>query len=217
MIAVDHLDLFFVSGVLLNLTPGPDVLFIVSQALRGGVRPGIVAALGIVCGCLVHVAGAAMGLGALLAASTTAFDALKWAGAAYLVWTGIRWLGRTASPPMTGWVEVGPPGQATVWREVFWRGFATNVLNPKVALFFLAFVPQFISPNASDPTLTFVLLGLLFNFNALLVCVAWALAAAWLASHVARVQQALSWLDRVAGVLFLGFGLKLALSDAPVH
>lgn len=217
MIAIDHLGLFIVSGVVLNLTPGPDVLFIVSQALRGGVRPGIVAALGITAGCFVHVAAAALGVGALLAASATAFHALKWLGAAYLLWVGFKLLWpRTLSAAA---VEAAPvvPVALLGLRAVFLKGFATNVLNPKVALFFLAFVPQFIPPDATDPALMFVVLGAIFNLNGLLVCVAWALVAAWLSGRVMQVQRAMHWLDRVAGVLFVGFGLKLALSDAPVR
>lgn len=217
MIAIDHLGLFIVSGVVLNLTPGPDVLFIVSQALRGGVRPGIVAALGITAGCFVHVAAAALGVGALLAASTTAFHALKWLGAAYLMWVGIKLLGARRSSAVPLEAEPVMSTASWAWRAVFWRGFATNVLNPKVALFFLAFVPQFIPPDAVDPALMFVVLGAIFNLNGLLVCVAWALVAAWLSGQVAQVQRAMHWLDRVAGVLFVGFGLKLALSDAPVR
>ena len=217
MIAIDHLGLFIVSGVVLNLTPGPDVLFIVNQALRGGVRPGIVAALGITAGCFVHVAAAALGVGALLATSATAFHVLKWLGVAYLMWVGIKLLGARRSSAVPLEAEPVMSTASWAWRAVFWRGFATNVLNPKVALFFLAFVPQFIPPDAADPALMFVVLGAIFNLNGLLVCVAWALVAAWLSGRVAQVQRAMRWLDRVAGVLFVGFGLKLALSDAPVR
>jgi len=217
MIAVEHLGWFMVSGVVLNLTPGPDVLFIVSQTMRAGVRHGMVAALGITAGCFVHVAAAALGVGALLAASATAFNVLKWVGAAYLAWTGARLLFRSTAQPLVVLPPDGRAVQPPALRTVFWRGFATNVLNPKVVLFFLAFVPQFIAPDAAHPALTFVGLGVLFNFNALLVCLGWALAAAWLSGHVTRVRQALDWLDRAAGVLFMGFGVKLALSDVPVR
>lgn len=215
MIAVDQLGLFIVSGVLLNLTPGPDVLFIVSQALRGGMRPGAVAALGITLGCFVHVAAAALGLGALLAASAVAFNVLKWAGAAYLVWVGVRLLLRPL--PADAANPVGEQGAAvlTELKSVFIRGFVTNVLNPKVALFFLAFVPQFIPAGAEDPALTFVVLGCLFNLNGLIVGVAWAGAASWLAQHALVVRRGMHWLDRMSGLLFLGFGLKLALTGAP--
>ena len=99
--------------------------------------------------------------------------------------------------------------------SIFLKGFFTNALNPKVALFFLAFVPQFIAPTASHPALTFVLLGVLFNVNALPVNVGYALLAAWATRRMGALQRAMHWLDRVAGVMFLGFGAKLALTEAP--
>ncbi len=211
------------AGVLLNLTPGPDVLFIVSQSLRGGVRAGVVAAWGITAGCFVHVGAAALGVGALLATSAAAFNAVKWLGAAYLVWIGVRLLMATAKSPGVTWDANNAmlpqvDGEKTPdLRWVFLKAFATNALNPKVALFFLAFVPQFIPANTPDPAWTFVWLGCLFNFNGLLICMAWALAATWLSQRARFLQRGLRRLDRLAGCMFVGFGLKLALTDAPAH
>ena len=151
-----QLWMFVVAGVLLNLTPGPDVLFIVSQSLRGGVRAGVVAAWGITAGCFVHLAAAALGVGALLATSAAAFNAIKWLGAAYLMWIGVRLLWTTVKPAAMAW---GPGG---AWpaqdareksplphrlRWVFLKAFTTNTLNPKVALFFWP-----LCPNSSRPT-----------------------------------------------------------------
>lgn len=210
-----QLLLFMAAGLLLNLTPGPDVLCIVSSALRGGARSGIVAALGITAGCLVHVLAAAVGVSALLAASTTAFTVLKWLGAAYLVWAGVRLL-LSATPSAIKLIAIDAGlVRAEGLKSVFFRGFATNALNPKVALFFLAFLPQFIAPGVDQKALAFLALGLVFSFNSLWVNIGWALAAAWLAGRLAVVQQGLAWLDRVAGVMFLGFGLRLALSENP--
>lgn len=211
---IDQLLLFIAAGLLLNLTPGPDVLYIVSHALKWGARAGIVAACGITAGCFVHIFAAAVGVSALLAASAAAFTMLKWIGAAYLVWVGIRML-RSSAPAM----DLGPEdSRASGSRElkaIFLRGFATNALNPKVALFFLAFLPQFIDPSIERKSLAFLLLGLLFNFNGLWVNVGWALAAAWLSARVGAVRTGMHWLERAAGAMFLGFGLKLALSDNP--
>jgi threonine/homoserine/homoserine lactone efflux protein len=209
-----ELLLFLAAGWLLNLTPGPDVLYIVANALRGGLRPGLVGSLGVAAGCLVHVSAAAIGVSALLAASASAFTILKYAGAAYLLWLGVRILWSTRRPTrdlvgMTVGERRRPP------RDVFMGGFLTNVLNPKVALFFLAFVPQFIAPGAPDKPLAFLLLGLLFTANTVVLNAAWALAAHWLARRGA-VQRALTWLDRAAAVLFIGFGLRLAFSDSPI-
>lgn len=205
-----QLLLFIAAGWLLNLTPGPDVLYIVSNSLRGGARAGMVAALGIFAGCFVHVAIATVGLGALLAASAMAFTVVKFIGAAYLLWMGVRLL-RATTP---GWTPEAAPAEHDL-RRVFRRGFLTNVLNPKVALFFLAFLPQFIAPDASHKTLAFLALGVLFSVNALPVTLGYAWLAAWAAGRVSLVRRAMHWLDRAAGVLFIGFGLKLALTDHP--
>lgn len=214
----DQLLLFIAAGLLLNLTPGPDVLYVVSHALRSGARAGMVAALGITAGCFVHIFAAAVGVSALMAASATAFALLKWAGAAYLVYVGLRLLRpgpaalvRLDAAP----ADVAQPQVASAYRAIFLRGFWTNALNPKVALFFLAFVPQFITPQMDNKPLAFLLLGLLFNFNGLWVNVGWAAAAAFLARRSGLVQRSLRWLDRAAGALFVGFGIRLALTAAP--
>lgn len=212
---LNQLLLFIAAGWLLNLTPGPDVLYIVSSALRSGVRAGLVAALGIVSGCFVHVFAAALGLGALLATSATAFAVLKWVGAAYLMWMGIRLLLAKG-----GGSVLALPGQRAdatavdLWR-VYRQGFLTNVLNPKVALFFLAFVPQFIAPGVQDKVTAFLWLGLIFNLNSLPVNFGYAWLAGWASRRLGVVQRAMRWMDRAAGVLFVGFGLRLALTDHP--
>ena len=233
-----HLLLFIAAGLVLNLTPGPDVMFIVANAVRGGLRAGVAAALGIGAGCLVHVTAAAAGVSALLAASSAAFSVLKWVGALYLVWVGVKMLRgalkRAAGGAAAGAVNAsemiavsaggaGAAGQfnsksvepAAGW-SVFRRGFLTNALNPKVALFFLAFVPQFIAPGTAHPGWVFAVLGLLFTFNGLLVCLGWALVAAWAARRAGALRRGMRWLDGVAGSLFIAFGMKLALTDAPV-
>ena len=222
MMGIDahQLVLFVAAGWLLNLTPGPDVFYIVTHALRSGARAGVMAGLGITAGCFVHVVAAALGVSALLATSATAFTVLKWAGAAYLVYIGVRMLrarpggGLAAVARGEGAQAAQAPAAASLG-EVFKGGFWTNVLNPKVAIFFLAFVPQFIAPGTEHKALAFLLLGTLFNVNAIPVNVGWALAAAWMARRVGAVQRGMHWLDRVAGALFVAFGIKLALTDAP--
>ena len=218
-----HLLVFIAAGLLLNLTPGPDVMFIVANAVRAGARAGVAAALGISAGCLVHVAAAALGVSALLAASSTAFGVLKWLGAVYLVWVGVQMLRSAMGQDAPVKIAVGAYLAGAEGRFdpkyalaiVFRRGFLTNVLNPKVALFFLAFVPQFIAPGTAHTGGVFLALGLLFTFNSLLVCIGWALAAAWLARRAGALQRATRWLDGLAGTLFIGFGIRLALTDAP--
>ncbi|MBO9516237.1 MAG: LysE family translocator [Variovorax sp.] len=206
--------LFIAAGLLLNLTPGPDVLYIVTRSLRSGTRAGIVGGFGITAGCFVHITAAALGVSALMAASTTAFIALKWVGAAYLLWVGARMLlSRASNAPVLS--AAGTPGADSL-KRVFLGGFWTNALNPKVALFFLAFVPQFIAPGTQNKPLAFFLLGTLFNFNAIFVNVAWALLAGWTARRVGLVQRGMHWLQRGAGALFVGFGFRLALADNPL-
>ena len=211
---VQHLLLFIAAGWLLNLTPGPDVLYIVTNSLRSGARAGIVAGLGITAGCFVHIFAAAVGVSALLAASATAFTVLKWMGAAYLLWTGIKILFSRRPQAATDLMAAAASEPQRPLKAVFIGGFWTNVLNPKVAIFFLAFVPQFIAPDAASPALAFAMLGVLFNLNAIPVNVGWALVAAWMARRDA-VQRGMHWLDRAAGLMFIGFGVKLALSDNP--
>jgi threonine/homoserine/homoserine lactone efflux protein len=212
-----HLLWFIAAGWLLNLTPGPDVLYIVSNALRHGARAGVVAGLGITAGCFVHIGAAAVGVSALLATSATAFTLLKLVGAAYLLWIGVRMLFSRVTLKVPTLAEAKESSLAVKWRGVFLGGFWTNALNPKVALFFLAFVPQFIPPDADNKALAFVLLGVLFNINAIPINTGWAVLGAWTARRVGAVQRGLSWLDRVAGAMFIGFGLKLALTDNPVN
>jgi len=215
MTDVHNLGLFILAGWLLNLTPGPDVLYIVSNALRSGAKAGVVAALGITAGCFVHIFAAALGVSALMAASSTAFTVLKWVGAAYLFYVGVKLMLSKVPTPVELIAEKPAQTSADALKNIFFRGFLTNVLNPKVALFFLAFVPQFIAPDASHPALTFVLLGVLFNVNAVPINMGYALLAAWATRRMGAVQRAMHWLDRLAGVMFVGFGVKLALTEAP--
>jgi len=211
---MQHLLLFIAAGWLLNLTPGPDVLYIVTASLRSGVRAGFIAALGITTGCFVHVFAAALGLSALMAASATAFAVLKYIGAAYLLWIGVKILLAKAPKDEPDLMAQSAVADTRSRGQVFWGAFLTNVLNPKVALFFLAFVPQFIAPDAPNKAIAFLALGVLFNLNALPVNFGWALAAAWMARRNS-VQRSMRWLDRAAACMFIGFGLRLALADNP--
>lgn len=212
MFGTQDLSLFIISGLLLNIAPGPDSLLIMTRSATQGWRAGSAAAFGIGAGTCVHVLAAALGLSALLAASSWAFTAVKAAGAAYLLYLGLSMLlSRNKTPAQAA------PTTATVsapnYRKIFAQGFLTNVLNPKVALFFLAFVPQFIAPQAENKALAFILLGAIFNFNSMLWCNGLALFTDQ-ASRRVRVNPALSlWLNRAIGALFLSFGLKLALAE----
>ena len=151
--------LFVGAGLLLNITPGPDVLYIVGRSLGQGRLAGVVSSLGIATGCLVHVAAAALGLSAVMLAVPLAFDIVRYAGAAYLAWLGFRALARRSSPLDVRALAPVPLGR------IYTQGIVTNVLNPKVALFFLAFLPQFTDASRGPLPLQFLLLGLVFIVN----------------------------------------------------
>ena len=207
MTGIHDLWLFVVSGLLLNMTPGVDTLYIVGRGTTQGWRAGAVAALGIGAGCVVHTLAAAAGLSAILATSATAFLVVKWIGAAYLIYLGATLLLSRSRAS----VDAAP--QRATLRRVFAQGFLTNVLNPKVALFFLAFLPQFIDADAPHKAAAFLLLGAIFNFNGTL----WNLFVAWSASGVGRRLagggRAATWLNRTLGGLFVCLGVRLALTE----
>ncbi len=207
MFGTTDLALFVVSALLLNITPGPDTLYILGRTASQGWRGGMVAAFGIAAGLLVHTFAAAVGLSALLAASAAAFTLLKWAGAAYLVYVGVSlfFAGPANRSPTPELLAAG-------LRTVFLQGFLTNVLNPKVALFFLAFLPQFVDPGAPSKPLAFLFLGMVFIFNGTL----WNLFVAWSAARVAGRFSASGrlalWLNRTVGALFVYLGVRLVTS-----
>ncbi|MET0517574.1 MAG: LysE family translocator [Burkholderiaceae bacterium] len=212
MLGIHDLPLFVLSGLLLNLAPGPDSILIMARSASQGWRAGSAAALGIGAGTCVHVLAAALGLSALLAASSWAFSVVKIAGAAYLVFIGLTMLlNRARKNGGAAIATAAPP--ALPWRRIFAQGFLTNVLNPKVALFFLAFVPQFIAPDAPHKALAFIVLGAIFNFNGMLWCHGLALFTARASRRLSLAPAWAGWLQRGIGALFLSFGVKLALSE----
>lgn len=206
-LGVHDLPLFVLSGLLLNITPGADSLYIVTRSIAQGTRAGIAAALGIAVGCAVHVLAGALGLSALLATSAAAFAVLKIAGAAYLVFVGLSMIRGSFAPP-------GAAARLPVvsLRSVFAQGLLTNVLNPKVALFFLAFMPQFIDANAAGKAQAFLALGAVFMLTGTL----WCLFLAWSAARLRVLRtgsHAGAWLARGAGAAFVLLGARLALAD----
>jgi threonine/homoserine/homoserine lactone efflux protein len=210
MLGIHELWLFIFSGLLLNVTPGPDTGYIIGRSLQLGWRGGAAAAIGIGCGCLVHVFGAAIGLSALLMASSAAFTIVKLVGAAYLLFTGIQML-LSRSRPIT---DVTALSDGMSLRRVFWQGALTNVLNPKVALFFLAFLPQFVAADSAHKTLAFLLLGLIFVFNGTLWCLGVAAFAAKAAGRIRQSSGVVAWINRVLGGLFVYLGFRVAMLEA---
>ena len=208
MAGIHDLALFVAAGLLLNLTPGPDMAYIAARSAAGGFRDGAAATFGITAGCVVHTVAAAAGLSALLATSAAAFEIVKWCGAAYLLYAGARLIAgsmkRTAARRATPHIAKAPP------RQIFREAFVINVFNPKVALFFLAFLPQFIAADAPAKPWSFVLLGCLFNVNSLFIN----LPVAWLASRAGRGLRESArlsrWLTGAVGALFVLLAARLA-------
>jgi threonine/homoserine/homoserine lactone efflux protein len=208
MPGVHDLVVFVASGILLNLTPGADTLYIVARATTRGRKAGAVAALGIAAGCCVHIVAAGLGLSALLATSAVAFTAVKLAGAAYLIYMGVMlWRTGPRSPK-----PAAAPVPATSLRRIFVQGALTNILNPKVALFFLAFLPQFVAPEGTHRLAAFLLLGTVFNTTGLV----WNLFVAWSSAGIGRrvgdLPARMHALHRIAGAVFVALGIKLALT-----
>ncbi len=208
MFGIHDLPLFIISGLLLNIMPGPDSLLIMTRSATQGWRAGVAASLGIGAGTLVHIFAAALGLSALLSTSATAFTVVKLVGAAYILTMAVGLLrSRKATRETTA-----PALPALPYRKIFAQGFLTNVLNPKVALFFLAFVPQFIHADAPNKALAFIVLGCIFNFNGMLWCSALALTTAKASERIKLDPTVSLWLNRATGGLFAWLGVKLALS-----
>jgi len=208
-LGIHELWLFIVSGLLLNVTPGPDTAYIVGRSVQLGWRGGAAAALGISCGCLVHVFGAAIGLSALLMASSAAFAVVKWIGAAYLLFSGIQMLLSRAGPATATGTDAGE----TSLRRVFWQGVLTCALNPKVALFFLAFLPQFVAVDSPHKALAFLTLGLIFITSGTLWCFTVAGFASKAAGLIGQSSGAMSWINRLLGGMFVYLGVRVAMMD----
>jgi threonine/homoserine/homoserine lactone efflux protein len=211
MLGLHDLWLFIVSGLLLNITPGPDTAYIVGRSVQFGWRGGAMATFGVCSGCLVHVFAAAIGLSALLMASSTAFTAIKLAGAAYLCFIGLTMLLSRASA--TSDERPGTAAPVSL-RQVFWQGALTNILNPKVALFFLAFLPQFVAADSPHKALAFVVLGAMFIFNGTLWCLCVAAIAARTAGRFTQASGVGLWINRALGGLFVYLGIRIALFQA---
>jgi RhtB (resistance to homoserine/threonine) family protein len=205
MFGIHDFGLFLAAGILLNLTPGPDTAYILGRSIAQGREAGIASALGICVGSIFHTCAAALGLSAILATSAIAFGAIKLLGGAYLIFLGIKMLADRRKH-----LSLPSNFRRRTSAAAFRQGVVTNVLNPKVALFFLALLPQFIDPASSMRVLAFVALGLTFVTSGTI----WCLILAWFASAFSerlRENEAIGqWLNRMAGALFVFLGLRLA-------
>ena len=199
------LALFAAASFALIVVPGPSVVYIVSRSIAQGRRAGLVSMLGVQAGALVHVTAAALGISALLASSAEAFTVVKFAGAAYLVWLGI---GKLLNPADGTEDEAAPRSRAHLFRQ----GFIVNVLNPKTAIFFLAFLPQFVNPDAGAIPLQITVIGLTFGAIAFVSDGSYALLAGTAAERIRRSSSARRRLDRMSGAIMIGLGAVAALT-----
>jgi len=207
-----HWLTFLSAAVLLNIAPGPDVAFILTHTARGGRKAGFAAMLGIWTGAFGHVLFAAIGLSALIVASATAYSAVKYAGAAYLVWLGIQAL-RSKGAFSVDADPLGRNAPATPLRRIFMQGALIDLLNPKVAIFFLAFLPQFVEPGAGATPWQLMLHGTLIIAVAAVIEPPLVLMGGAITKKLRNSESFCRWLDRSLGAFFLFLGAKLAASD----
>lgn len=207
--------LFFSAALALNLAPGPDLVYILSRTIAQGYRIGLASSFGVCAGALVHVVAAALGLSAILATSALAFSVVKYVGAAYLIYLGLKALRSKGSSFDVSEISSGQErSQVSVW-AAFKQGMLVDILNPKVAIFFMAFLPQFVRPELGHTSAQIIGLGSLVILVAIAVETAFVFAAAYLTDIFRRNQYLATWLDRLLGSILLALGLRLALSENP--
>jgi len=205
MFGIINLPAFIVAGLLLIFTPGADTMYILGRSIAQGKKAGIYSVLGIVTGSLIHTTFAAFGLSLIIARSAMAFDIIKYAGAVYLAYLGVKML---LSKPMSD-LELNTNRINS--HKLYISGILTNLLNPKVILFYLVFLPQFVKTSEAHNPVPFLILGIMFIIPGTLWCITLAVFAAKLADKIKKSGKVSSWLSRVTGGVFIGLGLKLAL------
>ena len=207
MIEPAKFALFITVSWALILAPGPDMLYVITRGMTHGRRAGMLSAMGVVCGILVHTIAAALGLTVIFQTSALAFLIVKYVGAVYLVYLGIKaWRDKSA----IGLQVSSPPANS---QQLFWQGVLSNVLNPKIAIFFLAFLPQFVDQGSSQVTLQLIILGLTFAFVGLCFLLAVGYSSGTIGSWITRRPQYAGLLGRVSGSILIGLGVRLAFTE----
>ncbi len=208
MFGIINFEAFLLASLLLNLTPGADTMYILSRSVSQGKKAGFISALGIASGALTHCLFASLGLSILLAKSALAFQVVKYVGAIYLIYLGIKMF-RSSSK---GSFEFKKELSEINYRKIYISGILTNLLNPKVAFFFLAFIPQFINEAHSTSLIPFLVLGLTFVTTGTIWCLILALFSSKSSNKIRKNYRFKMWLDKITGSLFIILGIKLALS-----
>jgi len=200
--------IFALASLALNITPGNDMIYVASRSAGQGIKAGIISAFGIMAGCLVHTIAAVAGLSAIISKSATAFDIIKYVGACYLVYLGIKsLLNKKSSFQLTEKMEL------ISYKKIFWQGVVTNVLNPKVALFFLAFLPPFIDVHAAHPQWQILFLGVWFDCSGTIVNIIVAILFGKMGNWLSRSPRYVRIQEKITGLLLIGLGIKVALTS----
>jgi threonine/homoserine/homoserine lactone efflux protein len=210
MLGIHDFSFYILACILLNITPGQDTMYIVGRSVSQGKRAGVLSVMGIMTGVLVHTLLAALGLSVILATSAMAFAIVKYAGALYLIWLGLGFLLRRNGTSM----HADSPAIATRAWKIYRQGVLTNVLNPKVALFFLSFLPQFVSARTEVVFVPFLVLGLVFFTTGSIWCIFLVYGSTWLSRCFRRRASAGGVLKKLTGLLFIGLGVRLAFARA---
>jgi threonine/homoserine/homoserine lactone efflux protein len=206
MMGIQHYETFLLAAILLNITPGNDTIYILSRTIAQGRKAGIMSVLGIGTGSLVHTFFAAIGLSVIIAQSPVLFNIIKYAGAAYLFYIGVSMI-LSKSPVIN---LITPKNEK--YHKIYLQAVLTNVLNPKVALFFISFLPQFIDPTYSNHYLSFIILGLSFTITGTLWCLLLALFASVISGVLIKNNKTGSYLTKACGFILIGLGVKVALA-----
>ena len=210
MFGIQNFSLFLISCILLNLTPGQDTMFIIGRGIAQGRKAGIISVLGIMSGVLIHTSFAALGLSDILATSSLSFSIVKYAGAGYLIWIGVGFLRNGRHNDKLEAIERKRLSSWTIYRQ----GVLTNLLNPKVSLFFLSFLPQFVDPQTEFVLIPFIVLGMTFFTTGSIWCMVLVYGSAWLTDRFRNRTAMGGILKKLTGTLFVGLGIKLAFSHA---
>ncbi len=208
MVTLAQLLSFTLASVLITATPGPDNLMVLGMGMSKGQRQGIAFGLGCAVGCLSHTFLAVLGVSALVAAAPIAFTALKWLGGSYLIWLGVNALRHAGQGVKVSCFDAGQDSVQTL----FFKGMFANAINPKVVLFFLSFLPQFVVPDQGSIGMQLGILGFIFAVQAAVLFAALAYFAGSIGTWLMRRPRASVWLDRIAGAVFVSLGLRMLTS-----
>jgi len=210
MFGIENYLGFIAAGLILNLTPGADSVYIITRSVAQGKKAGMYSVLGISSGGLIHTVFASLGLSVILAESPLAFTVVRYLGVGYLVYLGIKMIADQGSGKSPDTVAFGQPDLGKIYRQ----GMITNLLNPKVALFFLAFLPQFIEPSQTHGALPFLLLGGTFMTTGTLWCLFLAFSTSMATKSLRNNQRVEKTMKKISGAIFIGLGLKLLLTKS---